>query len=62
MFKVVAVTSQNEVHPVESIQTKETYRMWQTDGDCDKAVIEMEFYKPTKIKHLEIGTFDRFSF
>ena len=56
MFKITAVSSQSEIHPVSNITDRQTYRFWKTDEHpSDQATIELEFYKPTKVTNLEIG-------
>jgi hypothetical protein len=55
-YKVVAVSSQSDVYYADNILNKELIRTWQTADSSTKAVIELEFYKPTSIKNLEIGT------
>jgi hypothetical protein len=54
--KIISCSSQTKENPVTNLLSPEYYRFWQTDGNADKAVVELEFKDgPTKISHLEIG-------
>jgi len=55
MYKIVAVSSQSSVHPVENIKNLDLFRPWQTEDENEKAIIEIEFYKGTMLTNLEIG-------
>jgi hypothetical protein len=61
-LKIISCTSQSDVHDVLNILNRDTIRRWETKENADKAIVELQFEKPTKIKSIEIGLLSIFFF